>query len=399
MTIRVYLDNNATTRPHPEVIAAMRLYEDELYLNASSVAGDLLGASRPLADVQQALAELLGASDDDRIVLTSGATEANAWVFHATPPGGHIITSQVEHTSIIAASAAARRRGHPVDVLSVDPSGLIRGEELTAKLRPETKLVSLQLANNETGVVQSLAALSKMTRELAPNALFHTDATQAVGRFPIDLAVEFADIDLLSLSGHKFHGPKGIGGLFVRAGIEIEPLIPGEQEAGARGGTANVPAAAGLAEAARRASSNFAQGSRVTALRDSFEQQIRASSPTAFINGVSGPRLPNTSSVTIPEIDAEEIVERLALGGICIATGSACTAGATAPSHVLTAMGISPAYARSTLRFSLSIYTTDADLELLFAVMSPLLKAQLRTKFCAPSTFGASEPRTGLVVR
>src|SRR5262249_9093595 len=155
------------------------------------------------------------------------------------------------------------------------------------------------------------------------------------------------------------------------------PLIPGEQEAGARGGTANVPAAAGLVEAARRALLDFAQASRVTALRDSFEQQIRASLPGASINGVASRRLPNTSSVTIPEIDAEEIVDRLALEGICIATGSACTAGATAPSHVLTAMGLSPAYARSTLRFSLSIDTTETDLELLFAVMSPLLKAQL----------------------
>lgn len=370
MTIRVYLDNNATTRPHPAVIAAMRRYEEELYLNASSAAGELLGAARPLADARRSMAQLLGGSDDDRIVITSGATEANAWVFHATRAGGHIVTSQVEHTSILAASAAARQRGHPVEMVGVDPAGLIRSEDLAAKLRPDTKLVSLQLANNETGVIQPLEALARIVRATAPSALIHTDATQAVGRVAIDLAGELANIDLLSFSAHKFNGPKGIGGLFIRDGIEIEALIPGEQEGGHRGGTSNVPAAAGLAEAARIAHARLGLWPGIAARRDRLESAILSGCPGAAINAVNGPRLPNTSSFTIPGIDADDLVERLALQGICIATGSACTAGATAPSHVLTAMGLSPVSARSTLRVSLSVETTDAELDQLLVAMS-----------------------------
>lgn len=377
MTIRVYLDNNATTRPYPEVVEAMRHYERELYLNASSVAGELLGAAQPLADARKAIAELLGASDDDRIVLTSGATEANAWVFHATLPGDHIVTSQVEHSSIMAASTKACRAGHPVDLVAVDSDGLIRSEELASKLRRDTKLISLQLANNETGVIQPLAALARIARKISPGALIHTDATQAIGRIPIDLADELADVDLLSFSGHKFHGPKGIGGLFLREGVELDPLIPGEQEAGQRGGTSNVPAAAGLAEGARAAISNLINMPRVSALRDRLELAITDGLWGASINAVHSPRLPNTSSVTFPDIVAENIVEQLALRGICVATGSACTAGATAPSHVLTAMGLPAADARSTLRFSLSIETSDTDINQLLMALRQLLSEDI----------------------
>lgn len=377
MTIRIYLDNNATTRPHPEVLAAMRQYEEELYLNAASIAGELLGAARPLTDARLSMAQLLGASDDDRIVLTSGATEANAWVFHATPPGGHIVTSQVEHSSILAASAMAQRRGHAVKFASVDPIGLIRPEDLAAKLSPDTKLVSLQLANNETGVVQPLAALAKVVRAIAPQALIHSDATQAVGRIGIRLDQELVEVDLLSFSGHKFHGPKGIGGLFIRDGIKIDALVPGEQEGGHRGGTSNVPAGAGLSEAARAALRRLVLQPEVAARRDRLEAAILRAWPSAEVNALGALRLPNTSSITIKGMDAEDMVERLASKGICVATGSACTAGATAPSHVLTAMGLSTTDARSTLRFSLSIYTTDADLEQLLGFMSPLLKSQI----------------------
>lgn len=376
MTIRAYLDNNATTRPHPSVIAAMRRYEEELYLNASSVAGELHGALQPLAQVRQSMTQLLGGSDDDRIVITSGATEANAWAFHATPAASHIVTSQVEHSSIFAASAAARARGSSVEIVSVDPTGLIRSEDLAAKLRPDTKLVSLQLANNETGAVQNLGELGRMVRALSPSALIHTDATQAVGRIAVDLAVELADIDLLSFSAHKFNGPKGIGGLFIRDGIEIEPLIPGEQQGGYRGGTLNVPGAAGLAEAARIACSRLNLWPVVAAKRDRLETAILSAYPGAEINAVNAPRLPNTCSVTIPGIDADALVERLAMDGICIATGSACNAGATAPSHVLTAMGLSAVASRSTLRISLSVETTDAELEILYIAMQHELEAQ-----------------------
>lgn len=377
MTIRVYLDNNATTRPHPSVIAAMRRYEDELYLNASSAAGDLLGAARPLAEVQRSMAQLLGGSDDDRIVITSGATEANAWAFHATPAGGHIVTSQVEHTSILAASAAARQRGHRVEMVSVDPDGLIRSEDLAAKLRPDTRLVSLQFANNETGVIQPLEELAQIVRATAPAALIHTDATQAVGRVELDLSGELVDIDLLSFSAHKFNGPKGIGGLFIRGGVEIQPLIPGEQQGGYRGGTLNVPGAAGLAEAARIAHARLNLWSVVEAQRDRLETVILSACRSAQINAVHAPRLPNTSSILIPGVDADALVERLAMDGICVATGSACNAGAAAPSHVLTAMGISSVASRSTIRISLSVETTDAELEIFYFAILGELASQL----------------------
>jgi cysteine desulfurase len=378
MTIRVYLDNNATTRPHPEVIAAMRQYQEDMYLNASSAAGELLGAARPLADARKAMAQLLGATEDDRIVLTSGATEANAWVFRATPPGGHIVTSQVEHSSILAAAEQAQRPGHRVDLVGVDKNGLIRPDEMVGLLRPDTRLISLQLANNETGAIQPLEELAALAREVVPGVLIHSDATQAVGRIPIDLSGSLAEIDLLSFSAHKFHGPKGVGGLVLREGVFIEPLIPGEQESGLRGGTSNVPAAAGLAEAARIALSRLVLKPDVSALRDRLEAAISSEWPGVEINAAGAVRLPNTSSISISNIDAEDVVEHLAARGICIATGSACSAGATAPSHVLTAMGLSSALARSTLRFSLSVETSGSDIEQLLSAISPLLKSQLQ---------------------
>ena len=309
------------------------------------------------------MASLLGGSDEDQIVLTSGATEANAWVFYSVPARGHIVTSSIEHSSIIAVSERARVLGHPVDVAEVDETGLISLDGLSEVLRPDTRLVSLQLANNETGAVQPLAKIAKVVRSIAPDARIHTDATQAVGRVTLDLTQELAEVDLLSFSGHKFHGPKGIGGLFIRCVIELYTLIPGEQEHGKRGGTSNVPAAAGLAVAARRAKLALASMTTVTALRNALEALLSAMVPSAQINAEGVRRLPNTSSVTLPGVDANDVVEQLALQGICIATGSACNAGASAPSHVLTAMGLTAAKARSTLRFSLSSETVRADID------------------------------------
>jgi cysteine desulfurase len=260
----------------------------------------------------------------------------------------------------------------------VDKNGLIRPDEMVGLLRPDTRLISLQLANNETGAIQPLEELAALAREVVPGVLIHSDATQAVGRIPIDLSGSLAEIDLLSFSAHKFHGPKGVGGLVLREGVFIEPLIPGEQESGLRGGTSNVPAAAGLAEAARIALSRLVLKPDVSALRDRLEAAISSEWPGVEINAAGAVRLPNTSSISISNIDAEDVVEHLAARGICIATGSACSAGATAPSHVLTAMGLSSALARSTLRFSLSVETSGSDIEQLLSAISPLLKSQLQ---------------------
>ncbi len=375
MMIRAYLDNNATTRPYDAVLKAQLLVQQELYLNASSLAGELLGAARPLAEARMATLNLLGGDAEDRLVLTSGASEANAWaIFGATSSGSHIVTTAVEHRSILAASEAARARGLTVDLVGVDANGLISPDTLAASLRPDTQLVSIQLANNETGVIQPLGSLAAMIRKNAPGALIHCDATQAVARIAIDLSDMLAEIDLLSFSAHKFHGPKGIGGLFIRDGVELTPLIAGEQEGGLRGGTSNAPGAAGLAVAARQAQANLKAMAAVAELRDELESRLLALYPGAQINGAGAPRLPNTSSVLFPGALAEDLVEALALQGICVATGSACTAGATAPSHVLTAMGLAPADARSTLRFSLSVETQHQEIDLTLAALAPLLK-------------------------
>lgn len=375
MQISAYLDNNATTRPYSEVIEAMRFYQETLFLNASSAAGELLGAARPLDDARLAMLDLLGgAADVDQVVLTSGASEANSWVmFGALAQASHAVTCATEHSSILAAVRSAQARGRQIDVLPVNENGLIDRESLKAALRPDTRLVSIQLANNETGAIQPLADLAALIREVAPAALLHTDATQAVGRMPIDLAVSLVEVDLLSFSAHKFHGPKGIGGLYLRDGVAIGALIPGEQEKGLRGGTSNVPGAAGLAVAARQAKLRLGKMAEVVRLRDQLEARLLALRADAKIHAQSVARLPNTSSIAFPGIEADDVTEQLALQGICIATGSACTAGATAPSHVLTAMGVYLDDARATLRFSLSAETTQDEIDRTVSALEPLL--------------------------
>ncbi|OBQ86436.1 cysteine desulfurase family protein [Mesorhizobium sp. WSM3873] len=377
MEISAYLDNNATTRPHPEVVQEMRYYQETLFLNASSTAGELLGASRPLDKARIAMLDLLGgAADADQIVLTSGASEANSWImFGALGPASHAVTCASEHSSILTAARSAQARGQKIDVLPVNEHGLVDRESLATALRPETRLVSIQLANNETGAIQPLAAIATLVRELSPAALLHTDATQAVGRIPIDLANALAEVDLLSFSAHKFHGPKGIGGLFMRDGVAINALISGEQEKGLRGGTSNVPGAAGLAVAARLAALGLSEMAKVAQLRDQLEARLLALRPDAIIHSRSAVRLPNTSSIAFPGVMADEVTEQLALGGICIATGSACRAGATAPSHVLTAMGVSLDDARATLRFSLSVKTTQDEVDRTITAIEPLLRS------------------------
>jgi len=377
MEISAYLDNNATTRPHPEVVEAMRYYQETLFLNASSIAGELFGAARPLDDARTAMLDLLGgAADVDQIVLTSGASEANSWVmFGALAQTSHAVTCASEHSSILTAARAAQARGHQIDILPVNEHGLIEHENLAAALRPETRFVSIHLANNETGAVQPLAAFGELVRELSPAALLHTDATQAVGRIPLDLAGSLVEVDLLSFSAHKFHGPKGIGGLFLRDGVAIDVLISGEQENGLRGGTSNVPGAAGLAAAARLAKLGLSGMAKVAELRDQLEGRLLAFRPDAIIHSRSAARLPNTSSVAFPGVMADDVTEQLALRGICIATGSACSAGATAPSHVLTAMGVPLDDARATLRFSLSVETTQDEVDRTMTALEPLLRS------------------------
>ncbi|WGM45842.1 Cysteine desulfurase NifS [Brevundimonas sp. NIBR10] len=369
--IVAYLDNNATTRLLPEAFEAMRPYLTDRFLNPASAAAVARGDPDPASDARRALAALLGDPDLHRdIVLTSGASEANSWVVQAACPGeGHIVLSAIEHPSLIAAAEAAERRGAQVDYVGCGQDGRVDAADILKVVRPDTALVSVMFANNETGVLQPVAEIAAEARRRAPDVLIHTDATQAVGRVALDLVGDLADVDLLSLSAHKFHGPRGVGALFVREGIELAPLIHGRQDDGRRGGTSNSAAAAGLAVAAQHAMRGINDWATMVDLRSRLEAGLYSIHSGSWTNGRSVPRLPNTLSMTLPGLSAEDVVDQLALQGICIASGSACDSGSMAPSHVLSAMGLSYEDAKSTLRFSLSSWTTAMEIDIVLSAM------------------------------
>ena len=377
MKLRAYLDNNATTRLAPEALAAMTPYLTDLYLNPSSAAGELFGAARPLADAKRALARLVGASElAENIMFTSGASEANSWAVHAATAGrrpGHIVTTAIEHPSLMAALDASRQAGWAVDLAMPDGAGRVPPEAVGALLRVDTALVCVMLANNETGAVQPVSEIGRLARLRCSTALFHVDATQAVGRIPIRYDEDLAGADLVSLSAHKFHGPKGIGALIVADDVKLPPLIHGSQEGGRRGGTPDAAAAAGLAVAVNLASERLSQVAQVSALRDWFEQALLDQAPNVRILGKEAVRLPNTSTFVVPGLNADRAVEALARQGVVLAAGSACTSGSPAPSHVLLAMGVDYEAAKSTLRVSLSHDTTKDELGLALDGLSSLV--------------------------
>jgi len=375
--IRAYLDNNATTRTSEEVIAAMLPYFRELYANPSSAAGQVIGADRIVAEAKRAAALLLGSADlATEIVLTSGASESNSWAFHAPmlKAGDQIVVSAIEHPSILSACAAAEAYGVRVALVGCDENGSISESAFRAAVGSDTRLICVMLANNETGVIQPVERLSAIARERAPSSLIHCDVTQALGRIPVDLSEALAEVDLASFSAHKFHGPKGIGGMFIRSGTNIRPILYGEQEKGLRGGTINSPGAAGLARACEMARVGLSSMANVKALRDDLEEQLLERISGVSVNGRRAPRLPNTSSLTIRGLDAAEAVDELARRGICVANGSACTAGSDAPSHVLIAMGVSYEDAFQTIRVSLSRDTSADDVALLVTELVDLAK-------------------------
>lgn len=380
--IRAYLDNNATTKPAAAVLEAMLPFLGDIYLNPSSAAGELLGATRVFRTALRAVAGLAGDAElADRFVLTSGASEANSWAVAGaleTFGAGHLVTTAIEHPSILKALQAARPRGFELSVVNPDSDGVVRPEMLEAVLRDDTRYVSIMLANNETGAIQPLAELAQRIRARAPRAVIHTDATQAFGRIPLDLADTHSSVDLLSMSAHKFHGPKGVGALFVREGVQLRALIHGEQQEGMRGGTLNAAAAAGLGAAAALAARRLDAFQKVALLRDRFESRLIAGLPGAWINGLAAERLANTSSITIPGVRAAELVDELALRGVCISMGSACSAGSLAPSHVLLAMGLSHDDALSTIRVSLCVDTTDEELEVAIGSILEIVSAKVQ---------------------
>ena len=359
----IYLDNNATTTVAPECLAPVLECLRDTWGNPSSKHAFGEAAKLKVGEARASVARLLNATPAE-IVFTSNGTESNHLAIQgalaACPGKSHIVTSAVEHPSTLALLAHLETQGIRVTRLPVDAGGGLDLAALDAAITPDTALVSLMWANNETGVLFPVAAAARIAK--AKGALFHTDAVQVAGKLAIDLGELPAD--LLSVSGHKLHAPKGIGALFVRKGLKLAPMLFGHQERKRRGGTENVPGIVGMGVACELAlQAPETKAADVGALRDRLEAGVLARVPFASVNAAASPRVANTSSVRFGELEAEVILDRLDRAGVSASSGAACTAGGTAPSHVLTAMGLTEAQARATIRFSLSRYTTAAEID------------------------------------
>lgn len=374
----VYLDNNATTRVVPEVLEVMLPYFSELYGNPSSMHtfGGQVGIK--IREAREQVAALLGASPDE-IIFTSCGTESDNTAIRsalaAHPDRKHIVTSRVEHPAIKALCAHLAESGYRVTELPVDSEGRLNMEAFEQCLTPDTAIVSLMWANNETGVVFPVERVAEIAH--SHGILFHTDAVQAVGKIPIDMRQN--TIDMLSLSGHKLHAPKGIGVFYLRRGTRFSPfMIGGHQERERRGGTENTPSIIGLGKACELAARHMEEeDSRVRQLRDKLENELLARIPRARVNGDRVNRLPNTTNISFEFVEGEAILLMLDRYGICASSGSACTSGSLQPSHVLRAMGVPFTMAHGSIRFSLSIENTEADVDLVIEIL-PGIIAQLR---------------------
>jgi cysteine desulfurase len=386
---RIYMDANATTPLLPEVFEAMRPFFLEHYGNASSIHQQGQYARAAVDHARDSIAHLLHCRTSE-IVFTSGGTESdNLALFGIFEPSltaerAHLITTSIEHHAILHAAQSLQTRNIEVTFLPCTPQGVIEPTALLAAIRPNTKLVSIMLANNETGVIQPLSALAAIAH--AAGALFHTDAVQAAGKLPIDLSPKGAlsDVDLLTLSGHKIYAPKGVGVLFVRRNVRLAPMFHGgTHERQRRAGTENVAGIVGLGKAAELAQAwlsedTLADGpTHLAALRDRLEQGILAQVEECGVNGAGAPRVANTTNLYFDHVEAEALVIALDLKGLSVSGGSACQSGATEPSHVLTAMGLTPARARASIRFSLSRLTTAEEIDYALALI-PAAVARLR---------------------
>ena len=399
---RVYLDNNATTPVLPQVLEAMLPYYGEHFGNASSIHHHGQETRGAVERARESVAALLGRRASE-IVFTSGGTEAdNLAIFGVTEAGDHIITSTIEHHAVLNACKHLATKGCEVTYVPVDGHGLIDPSDVKRALRPNTKLISIMLANNETGVLQSVTEIGKIASEA--DVYFHTDAVQAAGKIPID--VNKIGCDLLSISGHKAHAPQGIGALYVRKGTQLEPrLHGGTHERSRRAGTENVAGIVGLGKAAEFAATGFEnepdewsdgrprpsipnagpehgrnhdhpQSSEIAAMRDRLERELLEIEATG-LNGEGAPRVPNTTNIYFDGIEGEALVIALDLKGLAVSTGAACSSGAIEPSHVLTAMGLPIDRARASIRFSLGKQNTTEDVDFALALVAETV-ARLR---------------------
>ena len=376
----VYADNNATTPVAPEVVEAMMPYLREWYFNPSSMYEPARQVAQAIAQARRTIAGHLGAADAQEIIFTACATESNnaaiQGVARARPDRRHIITTAVEHPAVLEVCKDMQRAGYEVTFLGVDRHGNLNIAEYVRSLRPDTLLVTVMHANNETGAIFPVAELARIAKETSPEIVFHTDATQSVGKLPIDLSGEFRHVDLLSFSGHKLHAPKGIGVLYVRRGTPWRPwMIGGHQEQGRRAGTENVPYIVGLARAMDLVMADReAQEARLAQLRDRLESALLQRIPALEINGRGALRLANTINLSCHYIEGEAILYQLSAEGICASSGSACTSGSLEPSHVLRAMGVPFTAIHGSVRFSFSRYTTDEDIDRIIQVFPEIVR-------------------------
>ena len=375
----VYMDNNATTQVAPEVLEEMLPYFHELYGNPSSMHSFGGQVMKRLRKAREQVAALLGASPEEIIFTSCGTESDNAAIRSALasyPDKRHILTSRVEHPAVRALCAHLATQGYRVTELPVDSEGRLDIEQYKRALTADTAVVSLMWANNETGVIFPIEKAAQMARER--HILFHTDAVQAVGKIPINLADMC--IDMLSLSGHKLHAPKGIGVLYLRKGTKFSPfMIGGHQERGRRGGTEATPSIIGLGVAAELAQKKMnIENTYVKGLRDRLEDTILKTVDNTKVNGDRENRLPNTTSISFEFVEGEGILLMMDEYGICASSGSACTSGSLQPSHVLRAMGVPFTMAHGSIRFSLSVYNTDEEIDFIIDKLPPII-ATLRS--------------------
>ena len=374
--MKVYMDNAATTKLSPDVLNAMMPYLTDIYGNASSVHAFGREAREGVEHARNQVAAAINASPDE-IFFTAGGTESDNMAIKGVAhkyakKGKHIITTAIEHHAVLHTCEALEKEGYEVTYLPVDEDGLISVEQVRAAMRDDTLLVTVMFANNEVGTIEPIAEIGALCRER--NVLFHTDAVQAVCHIPID--VRAMNIDLMSISAHKFHGPKGIGALYCRKGIVLEPVIVGgAQERKRRAGTENVAGIVGLGAAIERAHKNMsADMARVSALRDKLISGILKNIPHVKLNGHPTQRLPQNVNFSIRYIEGESILLMLDINGIAASSGSACTSGSLDPSHVLLAMGIPHEIAHGSLRLTLSDMTTDEDVDYVLETLTKTVK-------------------------
>ena len=377
---KVYLDNNATTRMRGEVLEAMLPYCKDIYGNASSIHQFGRPARKAIDGARADVADLLGAASAEEIIFTSGGTEADNFaikgVVHALrSKGNHIITTAIEHQAVLNTCKFLEKEGCKVTYLSVDKHGIINLDELKRAITDKTILITIMYANNEIGTIEPIEEISKIAKE--KGVYFHTDAIQAVGK----LAFKVKDInaDLLSMSGHKIYGPKGIGAIYIKKGTKItQQTHGGHHEMNKRAGTENVPGIVGLGKAAKLAKKEIPEEYKIKDLRDYLYKGITSNIEDVRLNGHPEKRLPNTLNISFTYLEGESIILNLDMEGIAVSTGSACTSGTLEPSHVLTAMGVDAVNTQGSVRFSLGRYNTKEEMDYVIEALPPIIK-RLRT--------------------